>query len=98
MRYMDFRQRLEQKNMRLALVGMSNVGKTSLSRALRSALSFRHVEIDEGIRNELGFRDMNALARWLGLPNSEGYHERERRYLELEEKCTVAEQSPGNLV
>jgi len=75
--------------LRLAFVGMSNVGKTSRSRALQSALSFEHLDIDGEICAELGLADMHALAAWLGYPGSEGYRERERHYLDLEEKRTT---------
>lgn len=94
----EFAKQLREGVMRLALVGMSNAGKTKLSRALASAFSFAHSEVDGGIRDELGLADMGALAEWLGLPADDGYQERERRYLELEEKHTTREWPSGGAV
>jgi len=85
----EFDARLRSGTLRLAFVGMSNVGKTSRSRALKSALAFEHIDIDGEICTELGLEDMHALAAWLGYPGSEGYRERERRYLDLEEARTT---------
>jgi shikimate kinase len=48
------------------------------------------MEVDAGIREELDMKNMDALAAWLGLPGSDGYPERERHYLTLEERYTTA--------
>ena len=95
----EFEERLGKGEMRLALVGMSNAGKTKLGKALASAFSFDHVEVDNDIRRELGVSNMDGLADWLGLPETEGYGEREQRYLELEEVHTTRKRpEAGNLV
>ncbi len=86
---------------RLAFVGMSNAGKSYRSRILRDEADFLWYHVDEEILLALGFEEMGQLSRWLGYPTSEGYADREAKYLELENKFTkyAAMQTNGkNLV
>ena len=54
--------------------------------------------MDREISEELGVADMSELSDWLGLPESDGYEERQQRYLELEAKHTTKLRMPlGNL-
>lgn len=95
----EFDDAMRVGKLRIALVGMSNVGKTKSGRALRKTGDFEHFEVDADIRKTLGFSNMDKMADWLGLPGSEGYDEREKRYLELEETYTTAKRNAStNLV
>lgn len=86
---------------RLALVGMSNAGKSYRSRVLRDEAHFLWYHVDEEIQKALGFTEMDEISKWLGYPTGEGYAQREARYLELENVFTkqAAMQTNGvNLV
>lgn len=76
---------------RLSFVGMSNAGKSYRSRVLKNELDFYWYEVDDAIQKQLGFKDMEDIARWLGLPTDDTYNERERQYLDAEETCTHLE-------
>lgn len=73
---------------RLAFIGMSNAGKSYRSKVLHDELDFIWYHVDEGIYKELDFDSMEDISAWLGYPTSEGYEEREAKYLELENKLT----------
>lgn len=76
---------------------MSGVGKSHLSHALAERGWGWH-DCDTEIAARLGAlvsaapgeAPVHALGRWMGMPWSDGYGDRERRYLELEEEVTRA--------
>ncbi|MFO0684496.1 MAG: hypothetical protein U0234_20750 [Sandaracinus sp.] len=82
--------------MQLCLVGMSGVGKSFWSRRLAAELGFVVHDCDAAIGARLssivtpepGEEPVTALGRWMGMPWSEGYAEREARYLALEDAVT----------
>lgn len=84
----EFDAHIAAGTFRLAFVGMSNAGKSYRSRALRDELGFMWFHVDEEIQKALGFKDMEEISSWLGLPTTEGYEEREAKYLELENIAT----------
>lgn len=97
----EFDAHIAAGTFRLAFVGMSNAGKSYRSKALKNELGFFWFQVDEEIQKELGFADMDAISAWLGYPTSEGYAEREAKYLELENAATrkaSMETSGKNLV
>lgn len=76
--------------LRVALVGMSGVGKTFWTRRL-AATGRPTVCCDDLIEQRLaahlapgGFRGINGVARWMGWPDSATYAEREAVYLAAE--------------
>ncbi len=81
--------------MRLCLVGMSGVGKSFWAKRLAARGWTRH-DCDGAIGARLasviaiapGEEPVHALGRWMGMPWSAGYPEREARYLALEEAVT----------
>jgi shikimate kinase len=81
----------------ITLVGMSGVGKSWWTARL-AAVGFRHHDCDAAIaarlgdlvRPEPGEAPVRALGRWMGMPWSDGYAEREARYLALEAEVTAA--------
>ena len=81
----------------LVFVGMSGVGKSHLSRVLGRG-GFTVFDVDETIAGKLaslvvpepGELPVYALGRWMGMPWTEGFAQREAEYLALEERVTVA--------
>jgi len=80
----------------LVLVGMSGVGKSFWARRLAAQRGFVRHDCDGEIGARLssivqvapGEEPVHALGRWMGMPWSPGYREREARYLALEEAVT----------
>ena len=76
----------------IALVGMSNVGKSYIAGRLAADLKFAHHCIDDLIEAELnpflegkGFKGIDGVAAWMGQPYAEQYHETQHMYLGFEE-------------
>lgn len=93
----------------LCLVGMSGVGKTFWARRLAYEAGFVTHDCDAAIANRLssivtpdpGEELVHALGRWMGMPWTLGYAEREARYLALEEEVTrsaLAETHAGHVL
>lgn len=84
----EFDAHLAAGTFRLSFVGMSNAGKSYRSKVLALEKGFLWYQVDEEIQKALGFATMEDISAWLGYPASEGYKEREAKYLELENRCT----------
>ena len=85
--------------LKIALIGMSNIGKTHWAKNIATRYGFTHCEIDTQIQTLLKQADMNACAHWLGLPTTAHYQERECIYLRHEETATRAALShAGNFI
>lgn len=92
--------------LRVALVGMSGVGKTFWTRRLAAA-GWPTICCDDLIEQRLwphlaagGFSGINGVARWMGWPDGTTYAEREAAYLAaeiaaLEQVLSGLEQNPG---
>ena len=74
--------------LKIAFVGMSNIGKSYSAMRLATDFDFTLIEVDRLIWNELGETDMDAFAAWQGQPYSEGYEDRERQSIALETRAT----------
>src|SRR5271165_7133828 len=95
------------KPLRLALIGMSGVGKTYWTKHL-SAANHPAISSDDQIEQRLApilkqgdFRGINGVAAWMGWPDSPTYAERESQYLSAEissvdEVLTSLEKNPQN--
>jgi hypothetical protein len=77
----------KEKQLRLALVGMSGTGKTFWTRKLAAA-GWRTVSCDDLIEKRLeprlaagGYAGINGVAAWMGWPDSPTYAQREAEYL-----------------
>lgn len=94
----------------VVLVGMSGVGKSHRARELAregatvidcdTEIAARLTEL---VTPSAGEAPVTALGRWMGLPSSSGYREREARYLGLEAEVTAsaadrARTIPGRVV
>ena len=89
MRRDEFEDRLSRGDLRLSLVGMSNVGKSYRAKILSKEMSFYWYDVDAEIQKALGFTTMEEISEWMGYPTSNGYAEREQRYLALENEITA---------
>jgi shikimate kinase len=84
----DFERRYAEGELRIALVGMSNIGKSYTGMRLATAFDFELIEVDKLIREQLGHDDMDAFAAWQGQPYSDGYADREAESKRLESAAT----------
>ncbi len=87
----EFEDRLAQKQLTIALIGMSGMGKSYRSKQLED-LGFATYGCDDviakNIAHLLSTEDVGGLATWMGQPYTEGYKDREQLYLNLEETIT----------
>ncbi len=87
----EFEQRLQAGELRLTLVGMSNVGKTYWSQLLAKK-GFNHFNCDDLIEEKLGNELIELgysggiadMAKWLGQPYDKQFPNNQQRYLQLE--------------
>ena len=84
----EFEARYEQGRLKLAFIGMSNIGKSYTAMRLATAYDFNLIEVDKIIWENLGHDSMDAFAQWQGHPYTEGYGERETQSIALETLAT----------
>ncbi|MGB6231374.1 MAG: shikimate kinase [Litorimonas sp.] len=84
----EFEARYRSGTLKLALIGMSNIGKSFSGMRLATHYDFTLIEVDRLIWEALGETDMDAFAAWQGQPYSEGYAERERESIARESEAT----------
>ena len=84
----EFDSRLQANELRLALVGMSNSGKSTCTNLLAREMGFAFLEVDESINRELKIETMEQAAEWMGYPFEPDYPINKQRYLDLEEELT----------
>jgi shikimate kinase len=82
--------RYKAGNLKIALLGMSNIGKSHFAKRLHKKFGFSCTEVDAVIQSHLGKDNMNDHAAWLGQPYSQGYAERESEAIDLETRATSA--------
>jgi len=81
--------------MKLAFIGMSGIGKSYWAKQL-ARHGYAHLDCDARIAQRLGQLidvkpeqdPVHAVGRWMGMPWSDGYAQREARYLALESDVT----------
>lgn len=84
----EYDRHLAEKTFHLAFIGMSNVGKSYRAKVLQEECDFFWYRVDAEILRSFGFESEDEIAQWLGFPNSPGYLERERKYLDAEARYT----------
>lgn len=94
----EFDEKYHQGSLCVAMVGMSNIGKSYRSRQMAKRKGFDRVCVDDSIGQELGFENETKLAHWLNYPYQEGFLDRQSQYLEREGRITkkYAEEATGN--
>ncbi len=104
-----FEELLGNRKLSISLIGMSNVGKSYVARALAAdtSLGFTPACIDDLIEEKLrpfleskGFKGIDGVAAWMGQPYDPQYPETQRQYLHFEESSTDGVTRPNgrNLV
>jgi len=90
----------KNKTLKLAFVGMSNIGKSHTAKRIADAFEFKLIEVDKLIWEKLGHDSMEEFADWQGHPYEEGYAERESLSIEMETLATdkAIEMSDGATV
>lgn len=95
----EFEERYQQNNLRIALIGMSNIGKSHWARRFKRNFDFKHHEIDDQIQERLSLSSIASSAAWMGHPYDDKYDENAQEYLRLEGELTAeAARSPGNVI
>lgn len=85
----EFERRYAENRLRIAFIGMSNIGKSYTGSRLSQAFNFELIQIDKLIWESLGQSNMADFAAWQGQPYSEGYAEREAKSIALESDATA---------
>jgi len=85
----EVQARYKAGELKIALIGMSNIGKSHLAKQLKDQFSFESIEVDRVIQSHLGKTNMADHAAWLGHPYSDGYAAREAEAIKLETRATA---------
>lgn len=95
-----FEQLYADNALRIALVGMSNIGKSYTGMRLATRFDFELIEVDKLIWEQLGQGSMADFAAWQGQPYSDGYAAREAESIALETQATAkaVEYKGGNAI
>jgi len=95
----EFDAKLASGDLRIALIGMSNIGKSHTARRIAKVGGFTHYDVDALIQEKMGNPSMEAMAKWMGQPYEDGYAQKAAEYLSLETELTLAaDQQGGNQV
>lgn len=84
----DFDVHLKGDTLRIALIGMSNIGKSHWARRFKSRHGFHHYEVDDRIQESLSLSSISRSAEWMGQPYQGEYHDKAAEYLRLESELT----------
>ena len=84
----EFDARYAAGTLKVAFIGMSNIGKSYTAMRLATKYDFSLIEVDKIIWENLGHDSMDAFAEWQGHPYTEGYKEREKHSISLETEAT----------
>ncbi len=85
----QFDRLASQNQLKIALIGMSNIGKSHWTRQIVSKHGFSSYEVDQNIQKNLSLPTISDAAKWMGHPYEDGYLEKADQYLRLEEKLTL---------
>ena len=67
---LEFEDRYAKNDLRIALIGMSNIGKSFTGQRLAQSFNFNLLEVDKIIWENLGKGSMADFAAWQGQPYS----------------------------
>lgn len=84
----EFDARYAAGTLKVAFIGMSNIGKSYTAMRLATKYDFNLIEVDKIIWENLGHDSMDAFAQWQGHPYTDGYDEREKHSISLETQAT----------
>lgn len=81
----EYEASLKAGTLKLAFVGMSNIGKSYASRAIHKAYGLPIIDNDALIGDALGLADMQALADWMHYPDHPDHSARAKTYIRHED-------------
>jgi len=84
----EFTERYAKGTLKIAFIGMSNIGKSYTALRLATRYEFNLIEVDKIIWENLGHDSMEAFAQWQGHPYTPSYSEREQESIALESQAT----------
>lgn len=84
----EFDAKYAAGTLKVAFIGMSNIGKSYTAMRLATKYDFSLIEVDKIIWENLGHDSMDAFAEWQGHPYTEGYGDREKHSIALESEAT----------
>lgn len=90
-----FAEKYDKQDLKLAFIGMSNIGKSYTAKRLEKAYDFGLIDIDQEIQDVMGHASMEDFARWQGHPYEPGYAEREAKSIAIESDVTLAATQNG---
>ena len=94
----EFLQKFSAGNLKIAFVGMSNIGKSFRSKQLGKIKNFRVFSVDDAIEKKLGLSSMKEMAQWMGYPYEKKYKAAEKKYLAIEDDITRTVFPAGNFI
>lgn len=84
----QFDAQYADRTLKLAFVGMSNIGKSHWSEAMGESLDFERYGVDDHIAQSLGLDGMEGMVKWMGYPFEDRYKHTQAEYLVQEEALT----------
>jgi shikimate kinase len=84
----DFDKKRAENSLKIAFIGMSNIGKSLRSKQLTEEKNFARYCVDEHIGLQLGLETELEMADWLGYPDEPDFQKKQLQYLEAEASLT----------
>jgi shikimate kinase len=92
----QFQEKFEKKELRIAFIGMSNIGKSHWTKFLTEQKGFASYSVDVEIQKNWDLDDMAKATTWMGYPFEEKFAKNEVDYLVQEREKTLACPLPKN--
>lgn len=85
----QFDKKFKNNELKLAFIGMSNIGKSFRAKELETSKNFFCKSIDDDICKEIGIEEnIEKLAAWLGFPFDAEFEKKQNQYLKIENYLT----------
>lgn len=84
----EFDQKFKNNELRIAFIGMSNIGKSYRTRELGAEKGFETYTVDAHICDAIGIPTEEEMAVWLGYPYEAQFQKHQQEYLNVEEQLT----------
>ena len=80
----EFDKKYKNGTLKIAFVGMSNIGKSFRAEELEKEKNFEKFSVDDFIGQSLAVDGINDLASWMGFPYDEKFEKNQAEYLKKE--------------
>ncbi len=87
----QFDEKFKNNELRLAFIGMSNIGKSHWTAQLTENMGFARFDVDNEMWKLQGFETWEEAAKWMGYPFAKQYPRTQQEYLDMEKKLTLCE-------